>query len=300
MSEGLEGSGVSTSDSVENTGDSENSTPTDATHTDAPDYKGTKHRVKVDGKEIEVDYDDLVSDYQIKQASFERLQKASQKEKELTAKEQEVQSVMRALESGDARFIEGKVGKEKARELFEDYLIQQMEYDDLPESEKKYRKTQTELDEIKAKQAADEEVRKEREQDDYRKKAHADLDKEVGEALRAEGKKPSPRLVIRIVDEMIARINAETGPIGAVDAVKYAKKGILSDIGEYLPQLEAEELFKVLPKEVIEKIRKHEVQRVMGSKGNRRYRAEGNQQKPKVTKTVGTDQWFDNLESKFS
>ncbi len=40
---------------------------------EVPTYKGTKHRVKLEGEEREVDYDDLVKGYQVGQVSTQAL-----------------------------------------------------------------------------------------------------------------------------------------------------------------------------------------------------------------------------------
>lgn len=254
-------------------------------------FKGTKHKVTIDGKPAEVDYETLVRDYQIRQASDRRFQEASQKEKQAAA-------IQSALERGDVSFLVEKLGKQKAKEVFENFLIEDMEYEALSPAEKRARELEQENKNLKSEKEKAEERQKAKELDAARAKAHEDLDTEVGEALKEIGRKPTPRLVIRIVDEMMARLDAKEQAFPAKEAAKHAIKGIYADIAEYLPQLETSELIKVLPADVIEKIRQYQVEEVLGEKSQRRTKP-STPSRPKESKKMGVDEWFKNLDTKF-
>lgn len=254
------------------------------------DFRGTKHRVKDGDGEREVDYDELIADYQLKQASHKRFQEAS-------AKEKQVQPILDALESGNIDFVVQKVGKEKAKALFEDFLIAQMEEDSLPEPEKRARTAEARAKALEEREKEREKQEQDRKQQELLRKAHAEIDKDVGEALKALGHKPTPRLVMRLCDEMIARLSGKGDQLSATDAFKYAKKGILDDIAEYLPQLLPEELIKTLPKEVVQKIRDYEVNKVLDAQGSRRTAPKARQKDPETV--LSTDDWYKKREEKY-
>lgn len=267
------------------------STPTpEATQQGAPNFSGTKHKVKVDGQEMEVSYEDLVRDYQLKQASHKKLQEASTKEKQAT-------QILNALESGDINFIVEKLGPQKARAVMEDYLIQQLEFENLPEAEKRAIMAERKAQTLEEQMKAEENRKKEQQKAQMLADAQAEIDRDVTEALKELGRKPTPRLVIRVVDEMLARMQAQGKGIGAKDAVKYAQKGILADIKEYLPNLSMEETIEVLGKDLFEKIRKHGIDQVLDKKSQ--MRVKDNKQPMTKNKQVGFDDYFKNLDKKF-
>lgn len=251
-----------------------------------------KYRIKVDGQELEVDIEELKRGYQLKQASHKKFQEAAEKEKQAG-------QIMQALESGDLNFIVSKLGPQKARALMEDYLIEQIQYENLPEAERRAIDAERRLKQFEQERQQEQQRLQQQEQERVMAQAHAELDREVGEALKELGRKPTPRLVIRIVDEMIARMDAKDQRITAKDAVKYAQKGILTDLSEYLPQLSDEELFQTIPKEVWERMRKHDVNRVTQASTQRRPKSSGNQPKNTKPKRIGMDDYFKQLDAKF-
>jgi hypothetical protein len=264
---------------------------TQAKEGSVPDFRGTKHRVKIEGQEREVDYDELIADYQLKQASHKRLQEASSKEKQ-------AQQVLKALEEGDISYVTQKVGKAKAKELFENFLIEQMEYEQLSPAEKRAIELEREAEALKREKAERENADKEKEKVALMEKAHRELDLEVGEALKELGRKPTPRLVIRVIDEMIARMDAKGQAVTAKDATKYAQKGILEDIREYLPQLNSQELREILGKDILRKLNEEDVSRVMDDASRRRVKPQG-QREPEPKKKLSTDDWFKEREKRF-
>lgn len=265
-----------------------------------PPWKTQKHRVKVEGKELDVGYDELVQGYQKAHAAQRRFEEAKRIKDTLPDEVKTARGIQSALERGDLSFLSKQLGREKAKQLMEDYLIQEMEEESLKREnpgEFRARELEKKLKEKEQKEAEDKKKAEEKALEEARTKAHEDLDKEVGEALEKLGRKPTPRLVIRIIDEMIARLDSKEKDIPASEAAEYALKGIYADISEYLPQLETEELVKVLPPEVIERIRKHQVEQVLGEKSQRRTKPSSSAQK--TEKKVGVDDWFKNLDKKF-
>ena len=261
-------------------------------HSPSEPKQPTKHKVKIDGKEEEVELEKLIANYQKAQAADKRFQEAARKEKE-------AQSVMQALESGDLKFLEQKLGKAKAKALMEDYLIQDMEYEALPEAEKRARKLEEENKSLKQMQ---EEAKKAEEKQKYEaelSQAQQEIDNEVHQALAELGMKPTPVLAVRIVDEMIAKLEGKKEAIPAKVAAERAIKRFQAEIGEYLPTLSVEQLKAVRPPKVIDQLREAEVNRVLGERSQRRTKP-AQSSSTKQTKPVGIDEWFNRIEKKIT
>lgn len=249
---------------------------------ETPSFKGVKHRIKVDGQEQDVDHDQVLRDYQTKVASDKRFQEAATKEKE-------AKQILSALESGDFKFVESKLGKQKTKELLENYLIDDLEYQQLSPAEKRALELENENKTLKQKQEDEKKSQEEKEYQATLERAHRDLDTEVHQALQSLGKKPTPRMAMRVVDEMLIR---QKQKISAKDASGYALKGIHDDIKEYLPGLSVEELRQVLPQDVIDRLREDEVQKVTGQLSQRR--AKPQQTKARTQEKPRTlDDWYE-------
>lgn len=253
----------------------------------APDYKGTKHRVKIDGQEREVDYDTLIRDYQTAQAAQRRFQDA-QKESA------RVKEIDKRLEQGDIKWLVEKLGAAKAKDVFENYLIDELEYDSLPPAEKKARELARENAQLKEERDKDKQSQSQREYSQVVEKAQKELENDVADALQGLGAKPTPRLVMRLLDQIEANLSTRGRGIPAAEAKKQAIAGIHEDIGEYLPLLSADDLRRIIPKSVIDTLMNQQVDRVMGEKQARRVREGGlkpsSNQKPQ--KPISQDDWF--------
>lgn len=252
----------------------------------------TKHKVKIDGKEEEVELDKLIANYQKAQAADRRFQEASQKEKQ-------AQAVMQALESGDLKFLEQKLGKQKAKTLMEDYLIKEMEYEAMPAAEKRALELEQENKSLKQQQEELQKAEKQKKYEAELSQAQQEIDAEVHQALSELGMKPNPVLAVRIVDEMIAKLEGKKEAIPAKVAAERAIKRFQAEIGEYLPTLSVEQLKQVIPQSVIDQLRQEEVNRVLGDRSQRRTKpAQSSSTKPQ--KPVGIDEWFNRIEKKIT
>ncbi len=263
-----------------------------------PDYKGTKHWITTEGREIEVDYDELRRGYGHNQAANQRLAKAAEIAKAAKERHSYADGLIKRFD--DPRDALGllteKFGRDKAKEVFEGWLIEQMDYDALPEGERRARELEksnkTLEEQLKEERSAKEEARKA----DIEKKAHADIDEEVGAALRKIGRTPTPRLAIRVVDEMIMRGSKERVP--ADKAVEYAQKGIEADLVEYLEEMSPEDAFAKLPKKFLQALRQYEVQQVLGDKQQRRPKTKTSEPLSKPGERLTLEEKFDRLKGR--
>ena len=237
-----------------------------------PDYKSVKHRVSVDGKDIEVDYDELRRGYGHQSAANQKFRQAAELEKAAKDRQAYAEGIIRRIDDpkGALQMLTEKYGPKQARDLFESYLIEQMEYEQLPESERRARelerKTKTLEEELKAEREEKETARKSQ----IEQRAYDDLNTEVAEALAKIGRKPTARLAIRVVDAMILRGSVMKEKVPAEKAVEFAREGIYADISEYLEDMTPEEAFKKLPKKFLQSLRQYEVNQVLDTKQQRR------------------------------
>jgi len=262
-----------------------------------PDFTNTKHKLKVNGQEREYDYQTLVERAQKAEAADEKFRQAAEFRKE-------AEEFRKKAEDGDLDWLEKKLGPKKFREHVENYLLKQIEFDELPEPEKRARQLERELEaeKLAKKQLEDKLTADERAK--IEAQAFDEIDQEIGAVLKASGQKPTPRLVARIAETMLASLEATEGKnkVKAEDAYKLAKKGILDDISEYLPTLGVDELRAILPKQVLEALRKSEVEMVrkadpLRSKLREKTETVVKRERPKG---MSTDEYFNRIGEKFN
>lgn len=259
----------------------------------APTFKGTKHKVRIEGQEFDVDYDDLVSGYQKAQASTKRFQEASKIY-------QESKPVVEALEKGDIKFLVNKLGPDRARQLFEDYLVEQLEYEQLSPAEKKAIEAERRAKELEQQLEDRNKQDADRAKQQTLSKAHEEVDRQVSEALEKLGKKPTPRLVVRIVDEMISDMTHGDDSFDADKASRRAIRSVHQDISEFLGDMSAADAIQVLPPQLLKAIREHEVSQVMDQKSKIRVKPDKQQNEPTGNKARTVTDAFKNIEKRFT
>ena len=214
-----------------------------------------KHRVKVDGKELEVSDDDLIRDYQLKEASYKRMEEASKLSKSL----QPYLPVIEALQKGDLGVLK-KLGvpKEALRKFSEQELS--------PE-ERRAREAERERDKIKAER--DEERRKadSQRQEQLAHKAAQDIESEIVDALKEIEVpiKGNYRLVRRMAEDMFAALEAKQPKVTAKQARERVLKGMREDFEEYVKRGvsgDLEKFIESLPAELVDGVRKRDLKRV--------------------------------------
>lgn len=258
-----------------------------------PDFKAFKHKVPVDGSEIEVDYDELRRGYSHAKAANQRFQKAAEIEKAARERQSLADSVLKRFDNPKDALgvLVEKFGKKEARQYLEDFLLEEMEYEALPESERRAREL-----EKKAKTLEEQLAEERREKQDAYKaqieaKAHADIDMEVGAALKKLGRNPTPRMAIAVVDEMILQGQLQKRRVSAEEALPHFQRNQEANALEWISGLDPGEAMKKLPKAFLDALRQHEVNQVLGDKQRRRLRPEA-PRGPEPDKKLGLDDWF--------
>ncbi len=253
----------------------------------APDFKQTKHKVKFGGQEAEVDYDELVRGYQNGRESTRRYQEASQ----LAQQAKQIES---ALESGDVNFLVQKLGPDKARKVFEDYLIEQMTYEQLPPAEKARRAAEKKAADLEAKLAERDKDSEKQAYDVQAQKAYEDLDRDIGDALKAAGKSSTPKLALKLLDHYEAHLKGNGEAIPMDKALAYSLRSLKQENAALLSEMDPAEAFEYFPQEFIDKLMKHQVSQVMGDK-SRQPRRPAQVKEADQKPTTMTD-WFKEKE----
>jgi hypothetical protein len=101
-----------------------------------------RHRVKVDGEELEVPFEDLGKSYERVRASMKRFDEASKLKREAEQREQALGEKMQRLEQtlsnpqSAARVLKKVLGEEGFYSMLADELAQRVEYEKLPPQER--------------------------------------------------------------------------------------------------------------------------------------------------------------------
>jgi len=270
-----------------------NPTPQAPAPVDAEPWRKVGHKVKYGGQEVEVGYDELVRDYQNSKESTRRYQEASRLHSE-------AQTVNKALEQGDIKFLVGKLGAEKAKDLFENYLIEQMEYESLPQERKDLMSERQRREEAERRAKSYEDKENESKRDAQSRAEMERLDHEIADALEAAGKAKTPRLALRIIEQMEAKLRNGQERMSAKEALGYAQKGIQDDLTGYLEDMSAEEAFKALPKAFIDRLLKANLDKVVGNRSNFRSKpAEASQPAVQYSKPMTIEDKYKEMDTKF-
>lgn len=265
------------------------------------------------GEEIPDDIEELKRGYGHMKAANERMRLAAEKEKAAEERVRaaegragELEAAFKAAETGDYTQLVRKVGYEKAKEFAEMLLLSEIEWNEMtPEQQRaarlekeneRYRKRDAEA------KAADEAKKKAAEE----QRAFKDIDDEVSAALKELGKTPTPRVVMRVVEHLLADIESDetkARPVSAKDAYKRVVTDIHADIGEYLSGLSAAELRQVLPKAVQDTMRNADVEDVLAQdplrSGRRPAPTNQHRDNEQRRKKVSSDDFWAKKEKKF-
>jgi hypothetical protein len=282
----------------------------------APSFKGTKHRVKVDGTEAEVEYDELVRDYQLRKVSDKRLKEAAELAKRVKAEFDQVESFRK-----DPWAALKQAGQDPYA-LAEQLLLQKMEWEGLSEAERRAQLAELKAQSLEERIGAEEKRAKEARSAQAEAQALREIDDEIGDALKSSGKKPTPRMIARITETLIAHherqlegLRQQFGDeipeeaysrvqrLPASEAVKRVHREYLGDVAEFLSGMSAAELKQALPREILDALRQAEVDAVLSQDpvGSRKARTEpAPRSSQRASKRMSTDDYFAKLEEKIT
>lgn len=251
-----------------------------------------RYKVKVDTEEMEVDLDELRRGYTHGKAANKRFQEAA-------AKEKQVSELIRRAQQGDLGWLKGLVPDEQIRKFAEQELLAHLEYEGLSDTEKDLRTERSEREKLAKKVKDYESTREQQESQALMTKAFSEIDADITATLKDYGKKPTPRLVRRIAEEMLANLQDEDAkPLPAKSALARAKRGIEADLQEWISEASEDELIKAIPKEKLDVIRRHLISGLQPASVRPRVVTDGESRSSGKKVRASSDAFFKNMEKK--
>ena len=226
----------------------ENNEPVESTEQVEP---ARKYKVKIDDTEEEIEESELLKGYQKAKSSDRRFQEAAQLRKEASESEEQMRDLFQQLRDNPDLLEELGID-------VDDYAQKRM----LRNLERSLKSPEElELEELRAfknKQGQAEKVREESEQkivlDRQYDEAVNSIDTEIFETLQDSGMKPTPRLIARIAEQLLATLDDEGNRGNATEAFGRVKNDIQADVKELLENLEPEQLAEMFPS-LVKKLR---------------------------------------------
>ncbi len=265
-------------------------------------FAGTKHKVKVDGKDLEVDYDELLTDYQHKKASTKRWEEASKMRKDFDG-------VLGAFKQGDLSLLKKLVPNDALRKFAETELLEYINWEAMTPEQREAAENKRELARLKAEREEDERIAREQGQAALDQHTAQELESDIMEAVKSLGHdaKITPRLIKRIAEQMYQSLAASDDPqeqgMPAAIAAKRAWKGLEKDHDEYLARVKPEDFISRLPRHLRDAIRKADVGEATSYLPQSRSSEALEPSEPKSPraqkyKQMATEDWFSKMDKK--
>lgn len=270
------------------------SAPVDAPAPEAaPPWTTAKHKIKVDGEEIELGWDDLVKEAQKGRGADKRYREAAQLKQGIAA-------LVDEFKTGKLDKLVELAGADTFRQAAEKYLISYLEEQQLPEGERKARALEKQYKDLESRYSREKEQASQAERQRLEQQAIQEIDLEIADAVKATGRKPTPRLIARIAEHMLATLDAKDARLSAKDAYSRTVQDFREDIAEYLRDMPAAEARKMLPKEFLDALRKDDVAMIASQAprvapkrpGDAPRRANGKER-------MASDSYFQKLDKRF-
>lgn len=291
-------------------------TPVEAKEPTDP-FRGTKHKIKAKGKEIELDYETLLKKAEKAEGADVVFQEAAATKKELKA----LQAKIARLSSGEADPFEviETMGFENAKKFADTLTRKQLEWEELSEAEQNQVLKDMAAEEDKRKLSAYEKREEEARNAASLNQAMSLIDQEVGEALafaKEQGLSlaESPRFAEKIVDELLAWLeyaeaeeksgrSVTTPPPSAKDVAARLLARKTQGTQEYLKKLDVKSLKSMLSKEQLAELRQAEIDDLYSTiPRNASKRQAEDQINPFETKKVesprSSNDWFAAMDKK--
>lgn len=302
-------------------GDSSASAPeTPVQTTPIPDFKGTKHKIKVDDQEEELDYEELVTRAQKAKGSEKRFEESRKALDEASRTKKEIEELKTRIKAGDVKALIDLVGYDEAIKISENLTWEKIQWDDLSDDEKERVILKHENEQYKSseeKRKADQEASVKAAKD---AKANAVIEKEmndVAEILRTEGlpEHDVQRIQEQSIDDMIAYLDyldsqQEAGMplpsslLSFSDVARKIQSRMVENFNSSIGKLSVDQLRSSLSKEQLAGLRQlelddlapiHDRTKPAQSKAEKLFEAPA---KPsKAARRMSTDEAFDRLDS---
>jgi hypothetical protein len=264
-----------------------------------PDFKGTKHKVKINGEELEVEYDELVRNYQLNKAITKKEQETAKLRREIAQEKEQLQKFFESAKQ------DKKVLWELARkfghnpeELAEELVWEKLQYERMTPEQRELHELRKER-EARQKEKEDAERRqKELEAEEEAKRYESEIEEDVLAVVDLAGRKPTPSVVARIAEIYQSHITAKKQKPSREVVAQKLRHWYDQELTAELTEGNIDQFIERLPRDALNKLNEHLVSKARkhlpSSPSPSRPSAEKSQTKPKP-KSIGVDEFFKNL-----
>lgn len=212
------------------------------------------YTLKVNGKEVKVPKSKLEMYAQLGLASDEKFKEA----KKMREEADKILATAKTEKSAIKSLMAAGYSKQEARQIIEEELLKEYEYEDLSPEEKKRREMEDELKQYKTKEerekAEREQLARQREEQEYFKK----LDDELADAIKTSNLPKHP-VFGKFALQYMASSASQDLDISAKDAMKLVEQDFLGVVQELLSGLDAKTLKSWLGDKTLRSLREDAV-----------------------------------------
>jgi hypothetical protein len=248
-----------------------------------------KHKLKVDGEEIEVDEEELKRGYAHQKAANKKLQEG------LRYRKQSEDFIKAMKDPGTLVDTLYKMGytQQQVRQISENYLAQVLEEEMLDPKDRELKTTKQKLQEFEKKEA-DRKAQEEHAHNEALKKKYAEqYSAEFIEALKTTGLPPTKDMVADMA-KYISRAAKIKMPMTAIEAAKLVQEDVVIKNQHLFANMNPADIVKIVGEEGLKKLREFDVSRLRDPNASLKTpvdQAEANRSKKTETKRMSPAEW---------
>jgi hypothetical protein len=211
------------------------------------------------------------------------------------------------MAKGANEFLEDPWGYAKKRgkdpyQLAEDLLLEKLKFEQMSPTEKALAESERKRVEYENKLKTFEQQKEETELAHATNRYVQEIDNEISEALKSRNEKPTPFLIKEIASHMLAHLESGGERLTAREALELYDSHSSGLLTERLAKMSPDDLKKILPKKLLDDLRKADVERVLSQDPMRSRKTTDDEALPipRKSKNQSTDDFFSKLDSKWS
>ena len=212
------------------------------------------HKVVINGKEAEVSTADLIKGYQKHAASGERFEEAAKVKKQLV-------DLVELMKTDPIEVLKHPSLGHDIRKLAEDWLYEQIQYENMDPKEKELIDVKNELKITRQKEEQTKKEAQNREIESYRTHYAKQYQGEIQEAMETSGLPKTPETVSRLVYYLKKGL-AKNVRLKATDVVDLVRDDYMKSAKAMFGSADAETLVKMFGQDFIKKVQKHEAKKL--------------------------------------
>lgn len=234
---------------------------------EVPEYRKIKHKVKIEGQELEVPYEQLVADYQLGKVSRKKMEEAARLR-------DEAYTFIDSAKKDGLKFLKNVIPEDQLIAQAYEVLKQSVEYAELPEEQKELQALRRELEQYKKEKETVENTQSQMRREQEELQAIEWLDNKMSSTVEGLRNKYGNIVGTGIANEIARQLEAyelaledgEDSEIPDIDAIsdKVWNKWKKSTFG-YLSSLPVDALKEALSKEQLKALRKMDLDAALSS-----------------------------------